>query len=168
MEIIGQKFEAGEYFLTELIMAGELMNEALGVLEPHIKGATSTVKGKMVLGTVKGDLHDIGKGIAKMFLTVAGFDVIDLGVDVPGRQFVEAIKSHGASVLGMSALLSNTMSEMGTVVEGLKREGIRDDVKVVIGGAAVSLDFCKKIGADYATRDAVDGANMCKKWILTR
>jgi len=165
MEIVGEKYENGEYFLAELIMAGETMKEGMKVLEPYLKGGEARVLGKVVIGTVKGDLHDIGKNIVVTLLTAAGFEVIDLGVDVPPEKFVEAVKKNNPDIVGMSALLTTTMIEMENVIKVLKEAGLRDKVKIIIGGAPITQEYAEKIGADAAARDAVEGVNICKTWV---
>jgi len=165
MEIVGEKYENGEYFLAELIMAGETMKEGMKVLEPHLKGGEVKKVGKVVIGTVKGDLHDIGKNIVVTLLNAAGFEVVDLGVDVSPEKFVEAVKQNNPDIVGISALLTTTMTEMGNVIKALKEAGLRDRVKIIIGGAPITLEYAEKIGADAAARDAVEGVNICKSWV---
>jgi len=165
MEIVGQKYEANEYFLAELIMAGETMKEGMKVLEPHLKAGDVKTIGKVAIGTVRGDLHDIGKNVVVTLLNAAGFDVIDLGVDVPSDKFVEAVKDGKANIVGMSALLTTTMVEMESIIKELKKAGLRKNVKIIIGGAPITSEYAKKIGADAAARDAVEGVNICKSWV---
>jgi len=166
MEIVGQKYENNEYFLAELIMAGETMKEGMRVLEPYLKAGDLKTVGKVVIGTVRGDLHDIGKNVVVTLLNAAGFDVVDLGVDVPLEKFVEAIKQNNPEIVGMSALLTTTMVEMENVIKALKDAGLRDKVKIVIGGAPITQEYAEKIGADAAARDAVEGVNICKSWVM--
>jgi 5-methyltetrahydrofolate--homocysteine methyltransferase len=165
MEIIGRKFESSEYFIPELIIAGEIGKEISEMLKPYLKGEGVRKAGKVVIGTVKGDLHDIGKNIVKMMLEAAGFEVIDLGVDVPKEKFVEAVRNEKPDILGMSALLTVTMVEMKNVIEALKEAGLRDKVKVIIGGAAVTEDYAKSIGANGYGADAIEGVKICKQWM---
>lgn len=165
MDIVGKKYEEGEYFLAELIMAGETMKEGMKVLEPHLKKGELTKLGKVVIGTVEGDLHDIGKNIVVTLLSASGFEVIDLGVDVPAEKFVEAVREHKPDILGMSALLTTTMVNMKKVVEALKEAGLRDSVKIIIGGAPITEEFAKEIGADAFAPDAVQGVEICKDWM---
>lgn len=165
MEIVGQKYEDGEYFLAELIMAGETMKEGMAVVQPHLKAGDLTAAGKCVIGTVRGDLHDIGKNVTITLLKAANFDVIDLGVDVPTEQFVKAANEHGANIVAMSALLTTTMVEMGNVIRGLEKAGLRDKVKVIIGGAPITSEYAKEIGADAAAVDSVKGVRICSKWM---
>jgi len=168
MEIVGEKYENGEYFLAELIMAGETMKEGMKVLEPHMKSGDVKKIGKVVIGTVRGDLHDIGKNVVVTLLNASGFDVIDLGVDVPPEKFVEAIKENNPGIVGMSALLTTTMIEMESVVKALKEAGLREKVKIIIGGAPITQEFAEKIGVDAAARDAVEGVNICKLWVKNK
>ena len=154
---VGKRYDRGEYFLSELMMAGIIASEVSKILEPLLaeskKKATS--KGKVIIGTVKGDIHDIGKNIVIMMLQATGYDVIDLGIDVPVEKFTETVREEKAKVLGMSALLTSTMYEMGKVIEGLKKEGLRNDVKVILGGRPITKDFADEIGADGYAKDSV-------------
>ncbi len=164
MEIVGQKYEEGEYYLAELIMAGETMREGMVVLEPHLTAGEVSRAGKAVIGTVKGDLHDIGKNVFLTLLRAANYEVIDLGVDVSPEGFLEAVKEHSPDILAMSALLTTTMVEMENIVAKLKSEGVREGLKVLIGGAPITDDYAQKIGADAAARDAVDGVKIVNGW----
>jgi len=165
MRIVGEKYEANEYFLSELIVAGEVMKEGMKVLEPHLKSGQVKKMGKIVMGTVFGDLHDIGKNVASVMLGAAGFDIVDLGVDVPAEKFVEAVRKEEPDIVGMSALITVTMPEMEKAVKALEKAGLRDRLKVIIGGAPVTSQFAEKIGADAAAKDAVDGVKICKSWV---
>jgi len=165
MEIVGQKYEDGEYFLAELIMAGETMKEGMTVLEPHLKAGDIRAAGKVIIGTVRGDLHDIGKNVVITLLRAANFDVVDLGVDISAEQFVEAVQKHNPDIIAMSALLTTTMIEMENVMNSLKKAGLRGKLKVIIGGAPITPDYAKKIGADAAARDAVEGVRICNEWM---
>jgi len=164
MGIVGQKYEDGEYFLAELIMAGETMKEGMAVLEPHLKVGDIKTAGKVVIGTVRGDLHDIGKNVVATLLKAANFEVIDLGVDISAEQFIETVKKENPDILAMSALLTTTMIEMENVMKALEKEGLRDKVKVIIGGAPITPEYAKKIGADAAAKDAVEGVRICTEW----
>ena len=165
MEVVGQKYEDGEYFLAELIMAGETMKEGMAVLEPHLKAGDIESAGKVIIGTVRGDLHDIGKNVVMTLLNAANFDVVDLGVDITAEQFVEAAKEHNPDIVAMSALLTTTMIEMENVIKNLKEAGLRDKLKIIIGGAPITTEYAKKIEADAAARDAVEGVRICNKWM---
>ena len=165
MEVVGQKYEDGEYFLAELIMAGETMKEGMSVLEPHLKAGDIKSPGKVIIGTVRGDLHDIGKNVVMTLLKAANFDIIDLGVDISAEQFVEATKDNNPDIIAMSALLTTTMIEMESVIKSLEKAGLRDKVKIIIGGAPITTEYAKKIGADAAARDAVEGVRTCTRWM---
>ena len=149
MEEIGRRFEIQQAFVPELLMAGRAMKSALALLQPLLKGedAASSV-GTIVIGTVKGDLHDIGKNLVGSMFEGGGFRVVDLGVDVDSEKFVQAVKDHNANVVGLSALLTTTMPYMKTVIDELEVAGLRDRVKVMVGGAPVSAGFAAEVGAD--------------------
>lgn len=168
MEIVGQKYEDGEYFLAELIMAGETMKEGMAVLEPHLKAGDIKSAGKVAIGTVKGDLHDIGKNVVVTLLKAANFEVVDLGVDVSAEQFVDAVKKNKPDIFAMSALLTTTMIEMENIVKSLEKAGLRKKVKIIIGGAPITPEYAKKIGADAAAKDAVEGIRICTKWMKAK
>jgi len=163
---IGDKFEQGEYFLAELVVAGDIFKEVMDeIIVPELRkrGGEVSKLGTVVIGTVRGDLHDIGKSIVASMLSAAGFEVVDLGVDVPPEKFVEAVKKHNADIVGMSALLTTTMLEMKSVIEALKKEGIRSKVKVIVGGAPITPEFAKEIGADAYAKDAVEAVEVCRR-----
>lgn len=171
MEEVGRKYEKGEFFLAELILAGEMFKEIMDeLLAPAIRQRRRGLGklGTVVIGTVRGDLHDIGKNIVATMLEAAGFEVIDLGADVPPEEFVEAIRKRGADIVAMSALLTTTMSEMKNVIEALKAAGLRDRVKVVVGGAPVSEEFAKEIGADAYGENAIEAVRICKELLKRR
>ena len=165
MEIVGNKYERNEYFLTELIMAGETMKQGLNVLEPVLKANERRAVGKIVVGTVKGDLHDIGKNIFATLMSAAGFDVIDLGTDVSAQRIVETVKRDRPNIVGLSALLTTTMVEMEDAIARLKEAGLRDNVRIIIGGAPVTSEYAGRIGADASASDAVEGVNICRSWL---
>ena len=164
MEIVGERYEEGVYYLAELVMAGETMKEGMAVLEPHLKAGGAKAAGRCVIGTVKGDLHDIGKNVFVSLLKAQNYEVIDLGVDVSTEAFVEAVKEHEPDVLAMSALLTTTMTEMGAVITELERQGLRDEVKVIIGGAPSTEEYAREIGADATAEDAVEGVRIVADW----
>ena len=168
MEVVGEKYECGDFFLSDLIMAGETMKEGMKILEPHLQARGSTSRGKIVIGTVEGDLHDIGKNIAATLLKASGFDVIDLGADVSPSKFLQQLQDSKAEILGMSALLSTTMVKMADTIDAIVKAGIRDRVKIIIGGAPVNAAYATEIGADAAAKDAVDGVAICKSWLKLR
>lgn len=165
MDIVGEKYELKEYFIPELIMAGETMKEGLAVLEPYLTGKAQESTGTIVVATVKGDLHDIGKNIFIMLLNTAGFKVVDLGIDVPAERVVEAVKDSGASIVGLSALITTNLEQMPLVISELEKAGLKDKVKVIIGGATVTERFARQIGADGYAKEAVKGIKICKKWV---
>lgn len=166
MAEVGRLYEERVYFVTELLIAGEIMSQNIDVLKPHLaEGETPTAQGKIVFGTVKDDIHDIGKNIMISLLKVAGFEVIDLGVDVPVAKFIEALKENDADILAMSSLLTSTADHIKNVIAELKKEGLRDKVKVIIGGAAVTEDFANEVGVDGYAVDATQGVEKCKAFL---
>ncbi len=165
MNVVGEKYQAGEYFVTSLIIAGETMKEALEVLEPHLSGEGGAKSGKIVIATVAGDIHDIGKNIFTMLMGTAGFNVIDLGVDVPAKAIVGAVKEHNPDILGLSALLTTNLEQFPLVVEMLGKEGLRSHVKIIVGGATVTEEFARGAGVDAYAKTAVEGVNICKGWM---
>ncbi|MDR2785602.1 MAG: cobalamin-dependent protein, partial [Treponema sp.] len=148
MNIVGGKFETGEYFVADLIYAGDLMNAAAAALKPLLSGGSTAKLGKMVLATVKGDIHDIGKNIVKSILEAAGIEVIDLGVDVAPGAIVDAVKKNGAKVVGLSGVLTLAIDSMKATVDAFKADGSRDKVKIIIGGNPVTESYCAQVGAD--------------------
>ncbi len=165
MKVVGQLFSDGEYFLPNLIVAGLGMKRAMEVLEPELRKRQQAVKvvGCVVIGTVKGDIHEIGKTLVATMLSANGFEVHDLGVDVPTDQFIAKIKETGATLLGLSALLTTTMTVQKTIVEALRAAGLRDRVKVMVGGAPVTRQWADEIGADGYAEDAVAAVQMASK-----
>lgn len=162
MEVVGEKFESGEYLIPDMLASAECVGVAMDLLGPHLLKAGVETKGKFVIGTVQGDLHDIGKNIVSIMLKGAGYEVIDLGADVPTDRIVRAVKEHQAPYLGLSALLTTTMRVMGDVIEKLKEEGVRESVKVLIGGAPTSQEFADQIGADAHCKDAFEATDFLK------
>lgn len=165
MDIVGQNFESGKYLIPDMLASAEAVGEAMDILSPHLESAGMESKGKVVIATVKGDLHDIGKNIVSTMLKGAGFEILDLGTDVPTEKIIKSVKDNGAKFLGLSALLTTTMREMEGVIRALRDEGMRENVKVLIGGAPTSPEFAEKIGADIHCADAfqaVDYANSAK------
>lgn len=165
MVIIGGKFQSGEYYLPELIVAGDVMKEGMKIIGPHLKGKSNEPGKKFVIAAVEGDNHDIGKNIVGMLMSARGFEVIDLGVDVPARKIVDAVQGHRPVILGLSALLTVTMPKMGEVIQALKEAGLRNSVKVIIGGTSVTPEFARRIGADHSSTDAADGVEKCVQWV---
>ena len=153
MKEVGRLFEEGEYYVPEMLISARAMQEALAVLKPHLVQAKVESAGKVVIGTVKGDLHDIGKNLVGMMLEGAAFEVVDLGVDVSPEKFVEAVCTHQPQIVGLSALLTTTMPGMRTTIDALKSAGLRKQVKVIVGGAPVTEPFAKDIGADGYSPD---------------
>ncbi len=165
MAIIGEKFQRDECFLPELIVAADVMKEGLRIIHPYLKETGSKTGKKVVIATVEGDLHDIGKNIVATLLTVRGFEVIDLGINVPAPKIVEAVKEHKPVILGLSALITLTMVKMGEVITALKEAGLRGKVKVIIGGSSVTPQFAANIGADYSSTNAAEGVEKCMEWV---
>jgi 5-methyltetrahydrofolate--homocysteine methyltransferase len=165
MKVIGDMFERGEYFISDLIVASEIFKEVMKILEPLIMKEKEVMKpiGRVVIGTIEGDIHDIGKNLVATMLRVNGFEVIDLGVDVSPQKFVEAVKQYNPDIVGMSALLTSTMMNMRKVIETLEKEGLRDKVKVIIGGAPITEEFAKRIGADAYGENAIVAVDICRK-----
>jgi len=163
MNIVGEMFKNNECFIPEVLVSARAMTVGLGILKPILAEKNVKPIGKAVIGTIQGDLHDIGKNIVGMLLQGAGFEIIDLGADVRVDRFVESAKATNADLVGMSALLTTTMINMKTVIDGLHKAGIRDRVKVIIGGAPVSQDYADRIGADGYATDAASGVDVAKK-----
>ena len=163
MNVVGRKFGAHEIFLPQVLLAARAMNAGIAVLKPLLAEGDVQSLGKVVIGTMKGDLHDIGKNLVGIMLKGAGFEVIDLGSDVPAETFVDTAVAEGAAVVGLSALLTTTMSGMRDVVEMVKSRGLAGDIKVVIGGAPVSREFASDIGADAYSYDAANAVEVVKR-----
>ncbi len=163
MAIVGEKFESGDYMIPDMLASAECVGEAMDKLAPQLAGGGHTTKGKFIIVTVKGDLHDIGKNIVSTMLKGSGYEVTDLGINVETADIVKAVKEIKPKFLGLSALLTTTMGEMHSVIKELESAGLRDDVKVLIGGAPTSPEFAKKIGADLYCRDAFDAVDTLNK-----
>lgn len=168
MSIIGEKFKKNEVFVPEVLVAARAMNTGMAILEPKLVEMGNEPVGKVVVGTVKGDLHDIGKNLVVMMLKGAGLEVYDLGVDVDAETFIAKAEEVGADAIGMSALLTTTMPSMKNVIEALDEKGIRDKYIVMIGGAPVNESFAEEIGADYYTPDAATAAEVAKEAIIAK
>ena len=168
MMIVGGKFKRNEVFVPEVLVAARAMNAGLAILEPRLVEIGNEPVGKAVIGTVKGDLHDIGKNLVAMMLKGAGFEVIDLGVDVEAETFIAKAEEVGADVIGMSALLTTTMQSMKDTIELLKEKGLRDKYIVMIGGAPITDSFAEEIGADYYTPDAASAAEIAKEVVAKK
>lgn len=162
MDIVGQRFKACEMFIPEVLRSAKTMHAAMEILRPLLSDAEAAGAGTVIVGTVEGDLHDIGKNLVGMMLEGAGFKVVDLGTDVKPQDFVEAAKEHKPNILGMSALLTTTMPKMGETVNALKEAGIRDQIKVMAGGAPVTQDFVDEIGADAYGSNATAAVEKAK------
>ena len=163
MNIVSEKFKNNEIFIPEVLISAKSMYSGLGIIKPLLAEANVQSKGKVVIGTVKGDLHDIGKNIVAMLLQGAGFDVVDLGADVPKEKFLEFVKNERVDILGMSALLTTTMIYMKETIEALKNAGLRENVKVIIGGAPVTESYAAQIDADGYAPDAASAVDLTKR-----
>lgn len=168
MGIIGEKFKNNEIFVPEVLIAARALNAGMVVLEPALIEVGNKPVGKAIIGTVKGDLHDIGKNLVAMMLKGTGFEVIDAGIDVSAEKFIDRAEEVGADIICMSSLLTTTMTYMGTVIEELENRNIRDKYIVMIGGAPVTNEFAKQIKADYYTPDAATAAEVAKKAVTSR
>ncbi len=168
MMIIGEKFKKNEVFVPEVLVAARAMNAGLTILEPKLIEVGNEPVGKVVIGTVKGDLHDIGKNLVAMMLKGAGFEVYDIGVDADTEKFITEAENVGADVICMSALLTTTMPNMKAVIDALKEKGLRDKYIVMVGGAPVNEAFAEQIGADYYTPDAATAAEVAKEAVLAK
>jgi corrinoid protein of di/trimethylamine methyltransferase len=168
MEVISERFKSGEAFIPEVLLSARAMNEAVRVLEPHLAGTRPAAKGKVIIGTVKGDLHDIGKNLVLTMLKGVGFETVDLGTDVTVPAFVRAVEEHNPDILGLSALLTTTMPQMKAVLEGLEQKGLRDKAKVMVGGAPVNEKFARDIGADGYAPDGAEAVTLAKKLMLEK
>jgi 5-methyltetrahydrofolate--homocysteine methyltransferase len=166
MELVGKRFESGEYFIPDLFMAGEMMKGISEIVKPLLKkGDTSTKKGKVLIGTVAGDIHDIGKDIVTFMLDVSGYDILDLGIDVPVNTFVEKTREFQPQVVGLSGFLTLAFDSMKKTVEALEQAGLRDKVKIMIGGGQMDDEVRKYARADAYGKDAVAAVNLCRQWI---
>ena len=162
MDIVGREYEDGDRYIPEMLISAETMKGAVLVLKPLLVEAGVEARGKLVIGTVEGDLHDIGKDLVAMMVEGAGFEVINLGAEITAEQFVNAVKEHKPNIIGMSALLTTTMIHMPQVIDALKQAGLRDQVKVMIGGAPVTQEYADKIGADGYAPDAASATKLAK------
>ena len=168
MDVVGKLFQDGEYFLPELLVAARAMQKSVEVIKQRSPAGSVTKSGKAVVGTVKGDLHDIGKNLLAMALEGAGFEVVDLGSDVAAEQFVVAVKEHKPDVVGMSALLSTTMYMMKDIIEAIDKAGLHSCVKIMVGGAPLNDDYAKKIGADFYGPDCVAGRDYARSVVASK
>jgi 5-methyltetrahydrofolate--homocysteine methyltransferase len=165
MDEVGRDFKAGDLFVPEVLIAARAMHAGMGILRPLLAESDTASAGKYVIGTVKGDLHDIGKNLVKMMLEGAGFETVDLGTDVEPGAFVEAVRAHQPKVVGMSALLTTTMVQMRATVEALEEAGVRDAVRIMVGGAPVTEAFAQEIGADAYAPDAATAVDVARSLV---
>ncbi|SDE65737.1 corrinoid protein [Sporomusa acidovorans] len=165
MNVVGARFKAGDMYVPEVLMSARTMNAGLEIVKPLIAERDIHKQGKVVLGTVKADLHDIGKNLVSMMMQSGGLEVIDIGIDAAPEKFVAAVKEHNPDIVGMSALLTTTMPAMQDTIELLTEEGLRDKVKIIVGGAPVSQEFANSIGADAYAPDAATATDLCKEFI---
>jgi len=165
MERAGDLFDQEEYFIPELLMCSDAMYAGMDVLKPHLKADNAAVKHKVVIGVVEGDTHDIGKNLVKIMLETSGFDVTDLGRDIPPARFVETAKNIGAKIIALSTLMTTTMEGMGAVIRQLSEEGIRDQFKVIVGGGPISQGFADRIGADGYAVNAADAIRLARSLV---
>lgn len=163
MRAVGERFERGEYFLIDLVLAGEVMKAALVPLEPLLATADAHASGTVVLATVQGDIHEIGKSLVGTMLGAAGYRVVDLGVDVPASRVVEAVRTHNADVVGLSVLLTTMVGQLQAAVEELTEAGLRSRVKVIIGGACTTPELARQMGCDAHGADAVAAVRACER-----
>jgi 5-methyltetrahydrofolate--homocysteine methyltransferase len=164
MDEVGKDFKAGELFVPEVLIAARAMHAGMGVLRPLLAEGDVPSAGKFVVGTVEGDLHDIGKNLVKMMIEGAGFETVDLGTDVKAAAFVDAVREHQPRVIGMSALLTTTMVNMKATIEALEEAGLRDQVKIMVGGAPVTAAFAEEIGADAYAPDAASAVDVAREF----
>jgi 5-methyltetrahydrofolate--homocysteine methyltransferase len=165
MSVVGQKYSSGEFFLPQMMIAARAMTEVVPVLKPHLVGAAAQARGKAVVGTVQGDFHDIGKNIVRMMLEGAGYEVVDLGVDVSADAFVEAVRAHAPQFVLMSALITLTMESMRRTIAALDAAGLRAAVHVGVGGAPLTHKFAQEIGADFYSEDAYECVQACNRLV---
>ncbi|MHB8092287.1 MAG: cobalamin B12-binding domain-containing protein [Syntrophales bacterium] len=165
MEVVGRRFADGEYFIPDLVYSGEILKEVTDLVKPKLKGASEVKKlGKVIVGTVAGDIHDIGKDIVVFMLDVNGFEVLDLGVDVPAEKFIEKIKESGAAIVALSGFLTLSYDSMKATIDAIQEAGLRDKVKIMIGGGQINEDIRKYTSADAYGKDAMAGVKLAKEW----
>ncbi len=165
LELVGEKYSEGTYYISDLMMAGEIFKRVSALLAPHLEGGSVATGGKVVIGTVKDDIHDIGKDLVVGMIRSAGFDVTDLGVDVPAERFVKAVKETGATVVGLSGLLTIAFDSMRDTIKALEDADLRSNLKIMIGGGPVNEEVCKYTGADAWGNNTQVAVNLCKEWI---
>lgn len=165
MDVVGELFDKSEYFVGDLIFAGELLTTCIEKLKPLIGETSGETRGTIVLGTVEGDIHDIGKNIMKSMCEAAGFTVIDIGIDQPPSSFVEAVQKNNPQIVGFSGVLTLSIDSMKKTIEALQAAGLRDKVKIAIGGNAATAEACEYVGADYWSKNAAEAVKVCGKWV---
>jgi methanogenic corrinoid protein MtbC1 len=166
MNIVGQRFANSDYFIPDLVFSGEILKRIVTLLEPHLKKQGESKKlGKVVMGTVKGDIHDIGKDLVVFMLDVSGFEVTDLGIDVPVQRFVQAVRETGSRVVGLSGFLTLAFDAMKETVDAIQEAGLRDDVKIMIGGGQIDEQVRRFTGADAYGKDAMEAVGLARRWI---
>lgn len=168
IEIVGERYDKKEYFLPELMLAGEILNDIMDVLKPELEKLGESEeegKGKVVIGTVQGDIHDIGKGIVSFILEINGFEVFDIGVDVPPEQFIDKVNEVQAEVVGLSAFLTTAIEDTKETIKAIEDEGLRDKVKIMIGGAPINEEVTEYVGADDFGDDAMEAVRLAKSWV---
>jgi len=166
MAIVGERFADSDYFIPDLVFSGEILKRIVALLEPHLKTRSESKKiGKVVMGTVKGDIHDIGKDLVVFMLDVSGFEVTDLGIDVPVQKFVDALRETGSTVVGLSGFLTLAFDAMKETVEAIREAGLRDDVKIMIGGGQIDEQVRRFTGADAYGKDAIEAVALARRWI---
>ncbi len=168
MDVVGDLFEKKEYYVPEVLLSAHTMQRALNILKPHLVVVEANIPGRVIIGSVEGDVHDIGKNLVAMFLEGAGFEVHDLGRDVSISKFVQKIKEIKPDIVALSALMTTTMEKMRETIERFKEDGLRERVKIVVGGASVTEEFAKEIGADGYAEDAVKAVNLCERLMENR
>jgi len=168
MDVVGQKFSNGEFFVPEMLVSAVTMKKGLDLIKPLLKDEETESKGTVIMCTVKGDIHDVGKNLVIMMLEGAGFNVVDLGVDLAVELLIQEVKKINPDILGLSALLTTTMQEMKIVIEALETNGFRNSLKVMVGGAAVDATFAKQIGADGYGKDAAEAVELAKRFIAAK
>lgn len=166
MEVVGKRYEDGEYFVGDLIFAGEIMVAGMDIIKPALAGGGESKHGKMILCTVKDDLHDIGKNIVKAMLEAGGFEVLDLGIDVPPEKIVEAAKENDIKIIGLSGVLTLALDSMKATIQAFKDAGMRDRVKIIVGGCPVTADACEAMGADDWAYSPQKTVNVCQEWAM--
>lgn len=169
LEIVGKRFEKCEYFIPDLVYSGEILKEITEIVKPKLTGAAEVKRtGKFIIGTVAGDIHDIGKDIVVFMFDISGFEVLDLGIDVPPQKFVDKIKETGAQIVGLSGFLTLAFDSMRQTVDAIKAAGLRDKVRIMIGGGQMNDEVCRYAGADAYRPDAVAGVSLAREWMKSR